>query len=421
MAEPDYSSPYWAAFSTGPGPQGSEMPAPLLPGHAPSFAQGFPSLSYEPPYHQVNAPPMPPFSEVHAFAFYTHTPGRSPYPMPVAHPPHMRPYPQPHSRLPPALRNGSAGGRMDSPSLSDTGDNFPRVDPSIPRGTQAFFPAYFAGHEPLLPPANGPSPMARRYHYPIGPPAPPALSSDDQDRMQAPNRGNIDQHQRTPSLNPRSSHVEQPPHNNRPYMHPERRSTALFNPQGRRSDRSVSPRTSTRRSFDRYSSDFSPSITSSDAEEGALRAAPSNRARHRPREVRPRFLPQRQDPNIPSLRQIQDLKDKLPRRLPSELPEGASCACDICQKDYSSTYVQPSEEDEIAIQLPCGHSFGEFCIFQWFDTCKTHKNKVTCPMCRKLLIEPVRYSPALLHAISRHGPAFQELLANELRGDFAHT
>jgi hypothetical protein len=23
-----------------------------------------------------------------------------------------------------------------------------------------------------------------------------------------------------------------------------------------------------------------------------------------------------------------------------------------------------------------------------FDTCKKHKNKMTCPMCRKLLIEP---------------------------------
>ena len=41
-------------------------------------------------------------------------------------------------------------------------------------------------------------------------------------------------------------------------------------------------------------------------------------------------------------------------------------------------------------------------------------------MCRKLLIEPSRYHPALLSAISRGSPAFQELLANELRGDLGY-
>lgn len=126
------------------------------------------------------------------------------------------------------------------------------------------------------------------------------------------------------------------------------------------------------------------------------------------------------DPNIATPRQIQELKDKLPRHLPSELPKETSTTCDICQKDYSPKHVQPAEEEEVAIELPCGHVFGEFCIFQWFDTCKAHKNKVTCPMCRKQLVEPSRYHPALLNAISRGGQAFQELLANELRGDFSH-
>jgi hypothetical protein len=42
-------------------------------------------------------------------------------------------------------------------------------------------------------------------------------------------------------------------------------------------------------------------------------------------------------------------------------------------------------------------------------------------MCRKQLIEPSRYHPALvLSAMSRGDAALQEMLANELRGDFAH-
>ena len=93
--------------------------------------------------------------------------------------------------------------------------------------------------------------------------------------------------------------------------------------------------------------------------------------RHRARE-RPRFHSshhhhhhQHFDPNNATPRQIQDLKDKLPRRLPSELADEASKICDICQKDYSLVHVQPTEEDEVAIELPCGHVFGEFCIFQW--------------------------------------------------------
>lgn len=140
--------------------------------------------------------------------------------------------------------------------------------------------------------------------------------------------------------------------------------------QGRRSDRSISPRTSHRRNFERYSVDLSHSSTSSDAEEAAARAPPLSRMRHRPREVRPRFVGRPHvDPNIATPRQLQELKDGLARRLPSELPEEASKACDICQKDYSVTHVAPTEEEEIAIVLSCGHSFGEFCMFEWVSDC----------------------------------------------------
>ncbi|OWY57191.1 zinc ion binding protein [Alternaria alternata] len=182
----------------------------------------------------------------------------------------------------------------------------------------------------------------------------------------------------------------------------------------RRSDRSTSPRASNRRNFERYSVDLSQSSTSSDAEEAAARAPPSNRMRHRPREVLPR-PPGRQtfsDPNVSTARQINILKLSLNRHLPSALPEDASKTCDICQKDYATTLVAPTEDEENAVQLVCGHRFGEFCINQWFDTCREHKNKVTCPMCRAQLIEEPRWIPPLLHASSR-GQAFIELLARE--------
>jgi hypothetical protein len=185
--------------------------------------------------------------------------------------------------------------------------------------------------------------------------------------------------------------------------------------QGHRSDRSISPRTSNRRSFERYSVDLSPSSTSSDAEEAAARAPPPNRLRTRTREVRPRFTGYRPhiDPNIATPRQIQELKDSLSRRLPSELSDDVSKACDICQKDYSASHVSPTEEEEIAVVLACGHTFGEFCISQWFDTCRVHKNKITCPMCRKQLIEAPRYLQTMMHAFPRNGQAFVDLLARE--------
>jgi hypothetical protein len=108
-------------------------------------------------------------------------------------------------------------------------------------------------------------------------------------------------------------------------------------------------------------------MTSSDAEEAAARVPPSFRSRRLPREPRLRFSShvQHQDPNQATSRQLQELKEKLPRRLPSELAEGISHTCDICAKDYSSTHVQACESDEVAIQLSCGHYFGEFCIFEW--------------------------------------------------------
>lgn len=76
-------------------------------------------------------------------------------------------------------------------------------------------------------------------------------------------------------------------------------------------------------------------------------------------------FPTHPDPNVPTASQLTALKSKLQRFLPGNLPEGTSPTCDICQKDFSAKDVSPSEEDEIAVQLPCKHIFGEHCINTW--------------------------------------------------------
>ncbi|CAO2651144.1 Nn.00g094410.m01.CDS01 [Neocucurbitaria sp. VM-36] len=428
MAESDYSTPSWGSISTNPGAQGSELAAPLLSAHAIPFPQPFTPLSYEAPYGSgVNSPPMSQFSDASTVPFGNQAPlGRSPYPLDGSQQMYypssrMYPYLPTHPRPPPAFRNGSNYARTDPSGLPEAGDMYSRTEHPLLRGPQPFFPSFPIGYEAPLSPPTGPSTYSRRQHYSMmGLNTPPRYFGQDPGR--APNGGTLDPPRHTQSAGRRAPPQEPYQPSSRPHDTAERRSSLFLATQGRRSDRSVSPRTSNRRSFDRYSFDLSQSSTSSDAEEAAARAPPSNRMRHRPREVRPRFMGHHQqfDPNIATPRQIQELKDKLPRRLPCELSEETSKCCDICQKDYSTTHVKPIEDEEVAVELACGHVFGEFCIFQWFDTCKTHKNKVSCPMCRKLLIEPSRYHPALLNAISRGGQAFQELLANELRGDFAH-
>jgi hypothetical protein len=50
---------------------------------------------------------------------------------------------------------------------------------------------------------------------------------------------------------------------------------------------------------------------------------------------------------------------------PNSLPEGQR-VCIICQEDY----INPTEgeEPEPCVKLPCGHTVGDRCIRQWFDT-----------------------------------------------------
>lgn len=367
MADSGYSTPSWGLMSASSGARGSEVVAPLLSAHAMPFSQPFPPPSFEVPYAPHTSPPMSQYPDLPNDPFHNQSQGRSPYPPDGGHqmfyspPPRLHPYLASQPRPPPAFQNRASYPRMENGGSTDTNAMFP-VREQL-QGMQPYFPPSSPGFGGPTLPATGPTPTIRRQHYSMtgfnpsrqygGPVRMSHPATQDQPRpMHSPNR--------------RLSHQEYHSHN-RAHNDEMRRSSTLIDAQGRRSERSISPRTSSRRSYDRYSFDLPQSSTSSDAEEAAARAPPSSRMRHRPREMRPRFFTQHQhiDPNVATARQIQELKDKLPRHLPSDLPKDMSTTCDICSKDYSSTHVKPVEEEEVAIELPCGHYFGEFCIFEW--------------------------------------------------------
>ncbi|KAF2745840.1 hypothetical protein M011DRAFT_478625 [Sporormia fimetaria CBS 119925] len=160
-------------------------------------------------------------------------------------------------------------------------------------------------------------------------------------------------------------------------------------------DHSNTDRRSNRRSYDRISGGYQESQT--EADDAAERIRVEERRRHIQRE-RDRQYSIR-DASIPTTMQMYMLKKSLIRLLPSELPKGVEAHCDICDKDYSITDCEPTEDDEVAMQLPCEHIFGEWCVNEWLKTCATQKLKITCPMCRKLLIDPLagRYADFARH------------------------
>ncbi|KZM21523.1 zinc ion binding [Ascochyta rabiei] len=430
-------------MSTESGAQGADVSAPPSPLAPPFYQHGvWRHERYETPYSQsydpfVSTQPQHMNSQPYRDPHFA----RSPYavyggPQPLYFPPSTFSYASHQPRLPPAIRSGP----VDTPAVSSrptVGELFPRHDPSAPRGTPQFFPSYHLGYQGLLHAAMDYSPhsiSARTATMPED--APNQVFSEGQPTPTL-RGGGVEQsrqmhplHQRpSPSnqhLRPlqRRSHQPDPILSTRNSDDTEGQAPTNPTAQGRHSDRHSSPRTSARRSFDRYSWDLPQSSTSSDVEEAAARSPPSSRVRHRPREGRPRFFHQYLDPNHSTSRQVQGLKTSLPKLLAGDLPKDTCPTCDICAKDYAAASVQPSEEEEVAVQLPCGHTFGEFCIAQWFDTCKTHKNKVTCPMCRKVLVEPPspQYRSAYLHMYAaRNSRGFQELLANELQAQYAHA
>ncbi|KAJ4991099.1 c3h4 type zinc finger protein [Stagonosporopsis vannaccii] len=436
MAASDFSAPYpYIGMSTGQGPQGAGASGPWPPVASPLHQRQ--RWEYDPGalHHQPGSPYLPP---PHVNPHLQPNYQQSPYPPYTGHGwPSMQPYPpSPFSitshqpRPPPAIRSGHVDALMN-PSRS--GHDMYREPPSNYfshyLGAHGY-PTYLAPPQPAGPADNSPSMpfhgvrsvqvtdtegVEQQSTHTI--PLHPGPSGPNQT-----NRAN--QHQRRhadrSALQRRSEHTEpRPPRN--------------VAAQARRPDRSSSPRTSTRRSYNRYSADLSLSSTSSDVEEAAARSPPSDRLRHQSRESRLRFFRQAYDPNVTTEIQIQALKANLPKLLLGDLPKDTSPTCDICAKDYSAIHVQPSEEEEVALTLPCGHNFGEFCISQWFETCKTHKNKVTCPMCRKQLIEAPRspyttdrfdsgmFSPSMYIHAARSSQSFRDLLSNELQAQYARA
>jgi hypothetical protein len=363
MAEPDYSTASWVDFTSGQGSQGEVLTAPPLSTN--------PQLQYrymygQPPFVPISHTTMPPMQEISDAHIGSQSQGRSPYP-PIGSPHQYYPHIQPSHhfpgspRPPPAFWSGSDQPHVDLGGFYNARNTV--------RGPQPYNPFSTSGHDHqvLESSSAGQPPLAQRRYDPRATMSSVARESLA-DGVRVP-REELPSSSRVRSREVRPAHQEQRQPSDQTYRSIQQRPWMFSEFQGHGFDGSISPRTSNRRNFERYSIDLSHSSTSSDAEEAAARAPPSNRVRHRPGpgEMRQRFLSQRPhfDPNIATPQQIQELKDKLPRRLPSELSDETSRACDICQKDYSSTQVQPAEEEEIAIELSCGHVFGEFCIFQW--------------------------------------------------------
>jgi hypothetical protein len=373
MAEPHYSAASWVHVTTGTETQSSELSAPPLSAHGP-FQQQIPSM-YALPYMSMNDPSMPQIHDVSNVPTSNQLHGRSPYP-PLVHQQHSHPHGYPYQfprppRLPPAFRNDYDSVHQNM-GFYDTGDRMQGYQPFIPPRAPSYnhtVPGQFN--------AGPPQYSRRRYNHRM------TMGTVVRDSLVEGVRGTQQENQDPPPENraPPQRENRQPddPTITVQSLHPWVPSEA----PSHRSDRNVSGRTSNnRRDFARYSVDLSHSSTSSDAEEAAARAPPLSRMRHRPRapDARPPRFAGRPyfDPNNATPGQIQGLKDSLQRRLPSELPEEASDACDICQKDYSTKHVAPTEEQENATVLSCGHSFGEFCIFQWvsFPYCRTIRD--TC-------------------------------------------
>jgi hypothetical protein len=377
----DHSPPQWDPMSTMSTPsQGWEPAAPHLDARAAPFPRPFP----QPPYGLYN-------NADHAAMLQNpnvlHQPfgnnaGRPPYPYAeeahhVYYPPSMGIYPQP--RLPSALRSRPPPGNPNMSGWGEAGSmppfnpgyysvhNVPGTGPSLPMPPCPGRPGGFGApsYPPLLP-NSGRANADRLFAMDRRPPtshlgwAIPTPPGPDGGSAVRPRPGRA--HNRRPSQQESSPRNSQPtPHTDRSFQ----QRASILAAHYRRGDRSVSPLSSARRSFDRYSYD-----SGLDVDEAAARVPPSNRARRLPRDVRAQFFghPPHHDPNLATPQQIQELKNRLSRRLLSELPEKASRECDICAKEYSSTHVQPAEEQEVAVELSCGHYFGEFCLFEWVGT-----------------------------------------------------
>lgn len=61
--------------------------------------------------------------------------------------------------------------------------------------------------------------------------------------------------------------------------------------------------------------------------------------------------------------------------------------CGICCEDYVD------DLGKVIAQLPCGHCYHSMCISSWLSPTR-HPSQNTCPLCRAVLFEIIRYVPS---------------------------
>lgn len=388
MAAPGFDLPYqYIAMSTGTGAQRADVAGPWQPSlpsirrrqeweashfHADSQPPFLPLLDYtNNPYPHPNYPQSP---------YHSHTVNGGP-PMQM-YPQSMYTFSSHQPRPPPAIRSGHVDALLNPGRPGPDMHRLPTNHGMHHRSTPSAF-AYSMPPQPAVPGGDTPSVSFERTRSPETVNAAGVEHSDQARpshfRSSGTNQSQeSERSQQQPTVRNifmgRTEHAGSEQSQQRPAVHntfmgriedSEQRMPRNLSTQTRRSDRSSSPRASARRSFNRYSADLSHSGTSSDVEEAAARSPPFNRARHQRTDSRSRLLRQAYDPRIITGSQLQQLTASLPRLLRDELPDDTSPTCDICAKDYSAVPVQPSEEEEVAVKLPCGHCFGESCITEW--------------------------------------------------------
>lgn len=375
MAAPEFGAPFpFVAMSTSRGPQGADVSGPWPPAVSPIHQrQGWEHDVNQAVSYQTDNPFLPPPQQQqyrnspYQHSYYQQSP-YTPYtghgwPSIQMYPTLPLSVPSHHPRPPPAIRSGHVDALIN-PSVSG---------PDMYREASMNYGSHYTasqGHGAWSPTPQPFAPTENSSNTSLNE-VPSGQATSNSGAGHQPSHG-LPLHLgfSGPTLPQRPDQFQRR-HNERNTAtrrveHAGSRTLRDPTVQARRPDLSSSPRTpSNRRSFNRYSADLSLSSTSSDIEEAAARSPPSDRVRHQAGESRLRFFRQAFDPNVTTESQIQVLKANLPRLLLGDLPKDVSPTCDICAKDYSATHVQPSEEEEIAVKLPCGHTFGEFCINQW--------------------------------------------------------
>jgi hypothetical protein len=373
MSDSTNSTPLGSLTATGTGAQRSDPSSPRFNVHADPFNQPTRPRPGDVPYGSFYDPPTNPYLDLPPASLGQHLQALSSNPQDGHHyprpPRHYYPYHPAYQYLPPQppvprrpvfSPNVPAEGALNSAAFNGNGNMAPLPSNPQMRTVPGSFPSYPQGYEGNFAPADHMMPSIRQHYFAPLDLQPPIRYSGGQD-FEASSRQSPERPRqflaaaRRSSLQGARQTSSSNNGNNRPQDHAERRTARIMHARNRLAGSGGSPPTSGRRAWEDLH-DFS--------------APPVFRAHRVSREHRMPLsrYPHHGDPNVATSRQIQELKDKLPRRLLSELPADTSPTCDICAKDYSKVHVKACEEEEVAVELSCGHVFGEFCLFQWVST-----------------------------------------------------